>query len=238
MWKKLGVLSIGYSPRPGIADDIIECCPQIEIVHAGALDGVSLGDTESLRLVETISPTGETDPISPSDIVAEYQLITMLNPNQIVSIERRDLLPLLQTKINELCRTDIDAILLMCTGKFPGLISSKPLIIPHDVFAAAFSWFRPAGRTAVVCPIEGQKKAAEEKWKQEGLNPFVLVASPYTDRDIEKTGRMLQKEHFDWVILDCFGFGEATKKGLAAFVNCPVISIRSIVIGLLMQFFG
>jgi protein AroM len=238
MWKKLGALSIGYSPRPGIVDDIISCRPQIEIVHAGALDGVAVGDIASLQLVETVAPDGSREIVSSYNSTAEYQLITMLNPNQVVSLEKHDLLPLLQNKINELCKTDIDAILLLCTGRFPGLVSSKPLVIPHEVFAKAISWLRPKAKVAVVCPIEGQKKAAEGKWQLEGFDPVVLVASPYTDRDIEKTGQMLQKERFELVILDCFGFGETTKKGLAKFVKCPVISIRIVVRSLLLEFFG
>ncbi len=237
MWKKLGVLSIGYSPRPGIADDIIASRPNIKIEHAGALDGISLGDIDSLQLVETISADGQMEPILTKKIKSEYRLITMLNPNQVISIERYDLLPLLQKKIDELCRIDIDAILLMCTGKFPGLVSSKPLIIPHDVFAQAVSWYRPKEKVAVVCPIEGQKKAAEKKWRNEGFNPFVLVASPYSDRDIEKTGVALQKEKFAMVILDCFGFGETSRNGLAKYVNCPIVSIRIVVRNLLMEFF-
>jgi protein AroM len=237
MWRKLGALSIGYSPRPGIVDDIINLRPQVEIIHAGALDGVKVDDLPSLRLVETILANGTSKVTGSRPVVPEkYALVTQISPGQIVSVERDDLLPLLQKKVNELNSLNVDAILLICTGDFPGLVSQRPMLIPHAVFTKAIHWVRPAGKTAIVCPIEGQKWAAEEKWRREGLDPWVIVASPYSDRDWEAVGRRMEHEHFDMVILDCFGFGEAAKAQAAKYVKCPVLSIRTMVINLLAEF--
>jgi protein AroM len=237
MWKTLGVLSIGYSPRPGIIDDVIQLRPTVKIVHAGALDGVSVGDLPSLRPVETILPDGTSKLVRSKPTAPEkYALITQIGPGQIVSVERDELLPLLQKRLDELNGLNVDAILLMCTGDFPGLVSSRPLIIPHTVFTKAIDWVQPRGKTAIICPIEGQKRAAKEKWQREGFDPSVIVASPYSDRDWEAVGRGIQLEPFDMVILDCFGFGEEGRRHVARFVNCPVLSIRKIVINLLVEF--
>jgi protein AroM len=237
MWKKLGVLSIGYSPRPGITDDVIRLRPTVTIVHAGALDGVRLGDLPSLRPVETILPDGTSTLAGAKPAAADkYALITQISPGQIVSIERDELLPLLQKKVDELSGVNVDAILLMCTGDFPGLVSLRPLVIPHEVFTKAIEWVQPRGKAAIICPIEGQKRAAEEKWQREGFDPSVVVASPYSDRDWETVGRQLQHEPFELVILDCFGFGEGARRHVARFVKCPVLSIRTIVINLLVEF--
>jgi protein AroM len=237
MWKTLGVLSIGYSPRPGIIDDLIQLRPTVKIVHAGALDGVNLGDLQSLRAVETILPDGTSRLAGAKPTVPDnYALITQISSGQIVSVERDELLPLLQKKVDELGDVNVDAILLMCTGDFPGLVSSRPLVIPHVVFTKAIEWVQPRGKAAIICPIGGQKRAAEEKWQREGFDPSVVVASPYSDRDWEAVGRRLQHEPFEMVVLDCFGFGEAARRHVARFVKCPVLSIRTIVINLLIEF--
>lgn len=244
MWKKLGALSIGYAPRPRSMDDFLRLRPGLRLIEVGALDGVDPTSIPSLKLEEIMAgpgprPAGQWEPEPGKQYPPDtYRLITHMNPWQVVSIEHRDLMPLLQKKIDELNKTDADAILIQCTGLFPGLVSAKPLLIPHLVFAGAMQWLKPAGKVAVVCPVEGQKKAAAEKWRAEGLNPDVLVASPYSSRDIEKTGLALKAMRPEAVILDCFGFAEESKEGLSAYVECPVLSIRMIVRDLLLQCFN
>ena len=224
-------------------DDFFAAYPGLRLVEAGALDGVNPDAIPSLALEETMEgPSPRPDTLWQPDPAktfppADYRLITHMNPWQVVSIEHRDLMPLLQKKIDELDESDADAIMVQCTGLFPGLRSKKPLIIPHLVFAGATAWLKALGKVAVVCPVEGQKKAAGDKWRAEGLSPEVLVASPYSGRDIEKTGLALQTIKPDAVILDCFGFAEESKKGLSAFVDCPVLSIRMIVREIVLQCF-
>ena len=233
-WRKIGALLLGYSPRPGIVDDILSLRPQTDIIQVGALDGINFGDVASLRpRTEYLSADTEEDyPIG------HYPLATMLNPNQPVSVERDDLLPLLQKKIGELEKTDVDAILLICTGDFPGLVSIKPLIIPHRVFSTFISCVPPKGRVAILCPIVGQKPACEAKWRIEGLNPIVIVTSLSSQADIQRTGYLLQHEEIDMVILDCYAFGKAAKEEMMRFVSCPVLSIRTIVVSILSEFLG
>lgn len=216
MWKKLGALTVGQSPRPDLVHDILSLCPQTEIVHAGALDGLEPGDIPAAS--------------------GHYPILTRLNSGQVVSVERDDLLPLLQNRVNELEETEVDAVLVMCTGDFSDLASRKPLIIPHEVFTGAIGWMRPEGRVGIICPVEGQRRAAEEKWRRAGLDPIVVIASPFSETDMRKAGCALQDVPLSMVILDCYGHGQRAKEELSSMVNCPILSMRSVVVGILAQF--
>jgi protein AroM len=153
-------------------------------------------------------------------------------------VERDDLLPLLQKKVDEIEQTDVDAVLIPCAGDFSGLVSSLPLIVPYKLFSGVVQWMRPKRHVGIICPLEEQKQAAEKKWREVGLDPVVVTASPFSHADLGKAGYTLQREELDLVILDDYAFGEAAKKELLKLLMCPVLSIRTIVVGILVEFLG
>lgn len=218
MWKKLCALSVGQSPRLDLVNDILSLRPKIDIVHVGALDGYRFGDIPPSR--------------------GNYPIITRLNSGELVWIERDELSILLQRKLNDLGTSDVDAILVLCTGDFPDLVSIKPLIIPYKVFTGIIQGMGLKGRVGIICPLEEQKRAAEGKWCQLGFSPLAIVASPFSENDIQKAGCVLHKEALDLVILDCYGHGENARQELSKWVTCPVLSIRTTVVNILAEFFG
>lgn len=218
MWKKLCALSIGQSPRQDLVKDILSLRPEIEIVHVGALDGFSFRDIPPSR--------------------GNYPIITRLNSGELVSIERDELSILLQKNLNDLGTSDVDAILVLCTGDFPDLVSVKPLIIPYKVFTGVIQGMGLKGRVGIICPLEEQKRAAEGKWCQVGFSPLITIASPFVQNDIQKAGCALQNEALDLVILDCYGHGENAREELSRWVMCPVLSIRTTVVSILAEFLG
>jgi protein AroM len=198
-------------------EDLIFLRPHIQIVHRGALDGLRLEDI----------PVGGGD----------YPIFTRLQSGNLISVERKNLLPLLQKKLDELEGEEVDAILVMCTAAFPELVSRRPLIIPFELFGSAFVKMGLRNRVGVICPLEDQKLADEKKWRQIGLNPIIWVASPFCDSGMSYIVGELQREKLEMVILDCYAFGEKAKKELSKHISCPVVSIRTVVVGMLAEFF-
>ncbi|MBW2148543.1 MAG: AroM family protein [Deltaproteobacteria bacterium] len=148
------------------------------------------------------------------------------------------LLPLLQKKVSELEQKGVDIILVMYKGNMSALVSRKPLFIPHRVFTGAIGWMQPKGPVGIICPVEGQRRAAEKKWREAGFDPVVLIASPFCDTDMREAGFKLQNKALDMVIIDCYGHGEMGKKELTEMLRCPVISMRSMVVKILSEILG
>lgn len=115
MKKKLGVITIGQSPR----DDILtEMRPYIgnnvEIIQLGALDGLTY---EEILVLEH-----EED---------NNILITKLRNGKTVNIAENLITSRIQECIYKLEEQEVDLILLMCTGVFPDMFISHNLFYTH-----------------------------------------------------------------------------------------------------------
>ncbi|MEX0974372.1 MAG: AroM family protein [Bacillota bacterium] len=74
----------------------------VEVLEAGALDGLTLEEVRKLAPVQ-----------------GDYVLVTRMADGTAVKIAERHILPLMQEKIDGLVRRGADVVALVCTGEFP-----------------------------------------------------------------------------------------------------------------------
>ena len=194
---KIGGLTIGQAPRGDVAREFQEAAGEsVELIQAGALDWLSK------EAIAAYAP----DPARPGGAV----LVTRLLDGTEVALDESLILPLLRAGIGRLEAAGVSAIALFCTGEFPPLETSVPLLRPDrilghflksvaggddeagnvgdvdeagDVGASGHAGGRAgkAGtRIVAVVPSPLQIDEMKRKWARLGLAVEVSALSPYS----------------------------------------------------------
>lgn len=205
---KIGFLSIGQSPRPDLVAPLAALMPEIEPVEAGALDDLAPADI----------PAARREP--------RFPLTTRLRSGAVVSVEERDLVPLLSTALARVEAAGVAATLLLCAGTFAGLSGRRPLFTPFPI-AQTYLGRMGYSRLLVVCPIPEQVEPIRRRWRRAGFVPTVhvapsieLAAAPALATELADaaTGH-------DCVFLDYVGHPPEQVQALQAAMDLPVIDL-------------
>jgi len=207
---KIGMITIGQSPRNDIVQEMRDILGQVEIVERGCLDSLTREQIEGLK------PKGK-----------EHFLVTLLRDGSVVQVSKEKTIILLQQLIKELENEDIDLILMLCTGGFTNLKSKKIIIEPgkllHKLVQGILSEEK---RLGVIIPSSGQIEQAKKKWSN--VNHVVVVASPFEKpEEIEEAAKTL--DNVDLTVLDCMGYTRRMKEKVKEITAKPVILPRTIV---------
>lgn len=202
----VAAITIGQAPR---ADLVTELQPILgsgtTIVEAGALDSYAPNDVRALAPATT-----------------GHVLVTRLRDGSSITIGEDFLVPRVQACIDA-AEDRVDLIILLCTGSFPALRSSRPVLFPEQTL---YNMVRSAGarRIGVLTPAAEQRAFQIERWSRVVQEVAVEVASPYGDpREIEAAIDRIAAERVALVVLDCIGYTSAMKRLARQRVERPVV---------------
>ena len=209
---KIGMITIGQSPRNDVVKEIGDILGPVEIIERGCLDELTKVQTESLKPKER-----------------EPFLVTLLRSGSSVQVSREKAANLLQQRIKELENEDVDLIVLLCTGDFTNLQSKKLVIEPGKLIRElVLGLIAEEKKLGVIIPSSAQVEQTKKKWGD--VNLVVAVASPYENQEkLQEAARRLQAENVDLVVLDCIGYTRQMKKKVKEITGKPVILSRTIV---------
>ena len=218
--KKIGMLSIGQSPRDDILPPLKEILGEgFEILEAGALDDLTPGDIEQIDF-------------RPDD----YLLVSRLRDGTEVMITKRLILPILQERIHRLEEEGVRLTVIMCTGKFPKFESKGLVVTPQEILKGVLEATLKRGRLAVVYPAEEQTHMAESAFGREGVEVYADHLSPYEgEGDVEALAERLADRDPDLILLNCFGFSSNVKRAVAEKTGRPVILSNALVARVLKE---
>lgn len=211
---KIGAITIGQSPRSDVMADIKPILgPDIEIVEAGALDGLSMEEIAGL------APKEE-----------DYILVTRLRDGTSVKVAEKYITPLLQDKISNLFESGIRVVLLLCTGEFPDFDAKGFLLRPQRILFEVTKAVGEGLKLGVFTPSKDQIKQSYKRWSAVTKDLQVVAASPYVDPDFSiPTGAV---ELCNWgaqvIVMDCIGYTSQMKKHVKEIASCPVILARTV----------
>jgi protein AroM len=210
----LGVVTIGQSPRSDMVPELINWLPSVEVRERGALDDLSPAQ------IEALAPT-------PGD----ETLTTRLRDGSSVVIGRAGILPRLQAQIDILEAGGADAVLIVCTGEFPGFRHSRPLLLAGPLMTAGLSAIAGDSVIGVICPLAEQEQQSYEKFAHLEQKVKVAWATPYQPgvAAIEEAARSLAADGAEILVLDCMGYTQAHREAAVAAANRPVVLSRSVV---------
>jgi protein AroM len=206
--KVLGVIVLGQTPRNDVKTLFESNIPHIDVVIKGALDGISYHKIKDL--------------INNDD---KYPLWVKLSKGKTCEISLFKLIPYIEKTAEDLCSMGADLIFLMCTGNFPDIISSTPIIYPNRLIFAVAQIFCTSRKIGIILPNEGQARSAVEHWQSNGFIVETAVASPRNKNSIKCAVQNLNDKDIDLIVMDCMGFDKGdwtTAKNVSFYrIICP-----------------
>lgn len=218
--KKIGVITIGQAPRTDILLDIEPLLgPDVELIQAGALDGMTLEKVQALRP----DGTGTT-------------LVSRMCDGTAVALQEQKILPLIQQKINELEVQGVSVIMIMCTGEFPEtFVSEVPLIYPSKMICNIIASLNNLRSIGVITPDADQIPDIERKWGRIVNRVVPVLWNPYLEKTSEQAVSQLCESDVDLAIMDCFGYSKQMSAYASEAIGKPVILSRMIAIRVLLE---
>lgn len=215
----IGVLTIGQSPRTDVMPSLEKILgEEIKLIERGALDRLKMED------MQLISPD-----------LTEQTYISRLRNGEAVKIGKQRLLPLLQRELTEL-EMSVEVVMMLCTGDFPTLNATKPIIYPDQILTHTVQAISPTGVLGLIIPLEEQKETLIEKWATCNLTLITEVASPYEKSDVKGAAERLQQHGADLIVLDCMGYNEHHKKMAIVGSGLPVILPRTLTARIALEY--
>src|SRR6185503_9547915 len=174
MTTAVGLITIGQSPRVDVVPEMAAVIgPGVDVREAGALDGLTRTQIDALQ------PTG-------SDEI----LVTRLQDGTAVFLGKPKIVGHVEARIAELERGGATLTALLCTGAFPPLRSTRPLLQPQPLLFGALRAMRWPGRLGVVTPSVKHVPQTEARWRRDGFDAVVAPLSPYEEEDASALARV------------------------------------------------
>jgi protein AroM len=214
---RLGIITIGQTPRTDLTPELQGWLPGVELVELGALDGLTQHEIEDLR-----------------PRVGNEVLTSRLANGTAAIVGAEQISAKLQQAIRAL-ESDVDAILLACTGGFPEFEHQVPLIKPDSLITHGTAALTVCeGPIGVICPLPEQAEETRRKFQVHlpaGAPVLTESVSPYTGTktELKAAGGLLRDRGASLIVLDCMGYTEGMRKTVAAASMLPVLLARSVV---------
>ena len=217
--KKLGMLTLGQSPRDDLTPLLVEILgDQVELIQAGALDDVTIEEVQKLPLVKE-----------------DYILVSRMRDGRQIKITKKQVLPLLQSRLDWLEDQGVRTTVVMCTGKFPQFKSEGLVVTPNEILRGVLEGALKAGRLGVVFPAAEQKAYADKEFGRPGVEVYADSVSPYEAGDVEGLMKRLKERDLDLIFLNCFGFPGWLKEKVVEATGKPVIQSNALIARVLKE---
>ena len=208
----VGGLTIGQSPRDDILPDLEATIgPDCRIVQVGALDGL-----ESRDLTRQ------------APWWSRGLFVTRLRNGAEVSVRRRVVHERLRACVSRL-ESDVDLIVLLCTGDLPRLVASCTVLHSGRLLRQAVGELE-AECLGVLTPAAGQARAQRRRWSGLARNVAVAHASPYGSPDrLLAAAEELRCAAPDAVVMDCIGYTRRMRRELQEHLGLPALTALDLI---------
>ena len=206
----IGLVTIGQSPRMDVVPEMAAVMgPGIVVREAGALDGLSR------PAIAALAPTA-----------GDELRVTRLADGSPVFLGKEKVVGLVEARIAALEREGASLTALLCTGAFPKLHATRPLIQPHPVLLGTLRGLSCSGRLGVLTPSVPHVPQTEARWRRDGFDPVVAPLSPYEEEDpaaVKRAAQAMRAGGAGLVVMDCMGFRRKTRDELRGLTGVPVL---------------
>lgn len=207
MTRTIGMITIGQAPRDDVVPEIEKLLgPDIRVVQAGALDGLS---------------REEVAPLAPAP--GQEALVSRLRDGSSVVMGKPAILGRLQGCLDRLEPT-VDAAVILCTGTFPRFRCRRPVLEPDRILLGATQGVFDGGRLGILIPLEAQRASAAKRFAPAATDPLVVAASPYGDpEDLVRAAGELARGGATLIVMNCMGYTPAMKALVRDVAGVPVL---------------
>ena len=209
MKKRIGIVTIGQSPRTDVVPEIqTHLGDHVAVLEHGALDGLSLTEVKNYAPEPGMLP-----------------LVTRMQDGTEVIVAKEKLLPRLNDAVAALDDKDVDMILLLCNGDFPVFDTRSLVIEPQRlVDGCVAGLLRERHRLGVLVPVPEQENWVRRRLAAGNPNLTVAVASPYEgEKPLTAACQRFRDDGCDLIMLYCMGFNRQLGAKVRALCNTPVM---------------
>ena len=218
---KVGILTIGQSPRPDFEAVFRRHLPGVDLIVRGALDGMPTQAIEEMASAE-----------------GEYPLFTILRDGTTREISLHRLKPLLDERVKEVAAQGAAVAVLMCAGDFPELASPIPVLYPSRVLSGVIRGVCRGNKIGIVLPNAGQVGVAVKHWREKGFEVIAAVASPKDPAALPEAAKALADPDLELIVLDCMGFPPEEARRMRALCGRPVLCPQGILPRIMAELLG
>ena len=216
IYKNIGVLTIGQSPRPDLVSPLIQQLPEnCKIIQSGALDGLTKASLPAIH-------------------DATYPLTTRMRDGSLVMIEEAFLATRLQQVLDELEATGVTATILLCAGTFAELKGTRPLFKPFVVGRRVLNSLG-LKRIGLIAPIKEQEAPIRQRWQAAGFQPTVWTANLVQQDNTfsQQLHEQIEANQLQCIVLDYVGHPVSQVADLRKKIVIPLIDLGQLVIAAL-----
>ncbi|MEN9762492.1 MAG: hypothetical protein RI906_2318 [Pseudomonadota bacterium] len=208
MANKLGIATIGQSPRADIAALFAAFVPKgTEVCLRGCMDGLSDDDI------------ARRPPESGDDT-----LYTRLRGDVDVKLSKRHVIERAPGVIKALRDDGCQAIVFACTGDFPPMPGDENVLFPSRVLNGLSQALLPRGRLGLLIPLPEQAAKLSAKWERTGLSIQTEALRPSAGLDEARAAAArLAAGKPDLVVMDCMGYKPDMKAAVQSAVPVPTL---------------
>jgi protein AroM len=222
---KVGLITVGQAPRSDVVPDMAAILgSEVEILEAGALDGLSR------EQIEHLAPEGDDE-----------ILVTRLADGSSVFVGKKHIIPRVEAKIAALEDRGAALTVLLCTGAFPKLAARRPFLEPQQLLLGLLRAMTFPGRLGVLTPSERHVPQTGARWRAAGFDAHVAPLSPYEEDDpaaVRRAAEALRTGNAGLVVMDCIGFRRKTRDEIAHLVGAPTLVANLLVARVAAELLG
>lgn len=222
---RIGLITIGQSPRDDVVPDMMaQIQADVEPVQRGAIDGMTLQE------VRQLAPKGD-----------EPWFVSRMRDGTEVPLARRELIPRMQARVDELTELGVDLIVPLCSADWSALHSQVPFINPGRALSVINeALVRPDGRLGLVLPTEAQARIAQARGTGAGRQVITAFAQPYTTEaeqleQCREAGRALRSSEVDLIYMSCMGHTQKMRSVVRETSGRPTVTANGMLAALMSQ---
>lgn len=210
---KIGTITTGQTPREDIIPKLIE----------------SIGIDVAIKEIGVFDNFSRKEVIELDHIQDDYTMIAVMRDGEQIKVAQRHIEAGIKKCIFDLENSDVDMIVLLCTGKFPDDIRSTKLLLKPNIIIENIikTLFPKDSSVAVIVPLLEQIPKISKKWTNTNPNNKIVfgAVSPYTgtNTEIKKVAKNIFEANVDIIILDCLGYRKEAKDIFQKVTKKPVL---------------
>ena len=222
---RVGLITVGQSPRTDVVPDMaVILGSDVDIIEAGALDGLSRAQ------IDALAPVGDDE-----------ILVTRLTDGSSVFVGKMHVIPLIEQRIAALEDRGVTLNALLCTGAFPKLAARRPLLEPQQLLLGLLRAMTFPGRLGVLTPSERHVPQTDARWRESGFDALVAPLSPYEEEDpaaVRRAAAALRAGGVGLIVMDCIGFRRKTRDEIAHLAGAPALVANLLVARVATELLG
>ncbi|MEV6588024.1 AroM family protein [Streptomyces acidicola] len=221
----LGLVTIGQAPRADLRPDAEPLLPGVRLVEHGALDGERFDGPAEPETRRLLAP----EP-------GEAPLVSRLRDGGPVVLGHKALVPRIERAVARAEGDGAAATLLLCTGHFPAVRASRPLLFAEPLVLRGVAATVGPDPVGIVCPHPDQAEDAVHRWSQVAPGSVrAAPANPYAPpeqalQEVAAAARTLAEGGSSWIVLDCIGYNEQMRQAAVRAAGRPVLLARAIAV--------